>query len=89
MGQLGKCLNLHVYFVTAHLLDGFTVSAELCAAFCKLLKTFSRSLIVVFGFSLCEDVEGVRGPGGGESSVSKSGRPLQLLGELAQCCLLP
>lgn len=42
-------------FVTAHPFDGFTVSAELFAAFCKLLKTFSRSL--VFIFSLRENFE--------------------------------
>lgn len=67
MGQLGKCLNLHVYFVTAHLLDGFTVSAELCAAFCKLLKTFSRSLIVwCLVFHYVRTWRGCEGQGGRE-----------------------
>lgn len=52
-------------FVTAYLFDVFTVSAELFATFCKLLKTFSRFDILVFVFSLWENLERRKVHGGG------------------------
>lgn len=82
MGQLGKCLKPHM-LVIAHLFDGFTVSAELFAAFCKLLKTFSRSLIFLYLlFSFGENLKKR-----GKNSVGKrwGDRPSRW-GSLAQCC---
>lgn len=72
MGQVGKCLKLHVYLLQYLFLVGFTVSAEF-AVFCKHLETFSRGWVLGYLFFLFGRTQRrLEGHERGKDSIRKS-----------------